>query len=548
MLWYRSGVLHFALLVVAVLLPFSGSAGAQDTLQAVPEGRTAPLVTLGSSAEDRLRTAQLLGGAPSAGFLLRGASTLSPPLPGEGLRWSVIAPEAVVVWNSALPHSQNDGALWAGKGVSASVLAGVRAEAGPLFVVLAPQLLYAQNGDFADLLPDSAWGDGSPLPWYTGRSSADLPLRFGEGETVSVDPGQSTVGVRAGSFAFGASTENQWWGPGVRNGIVMSGNAAGVPHLFVRTGPPLETRLGAFEAKLIVGALSESSHFDTIAANDHRSLSAFVATFRPAGERGLTLGLARAVQAPVSGPGAIPGRAADALAGWTRPDSARPGPEQLFSVFGRWIFPRDGLEVYAEWARQELPGSVGEFLAYPNHSQGYTLGLQWAGSAREAHLLRFQGELTYLEQSTTFRIREVPRYYTSASIPQGYTHRGQVIGAAIGPGASSHWLAADYLAPTWRLGLFGGRIRWDNDAFYTTPRATTRGWPWLAHDVSIFGGVRGGFDLPALRMDAELTTGTRLNFLYQNRGDHWERADDAVDVRNYTLRLVLTPLGGQPRR
>jgi LysM repeat protein len=111
-----------------------------------------------------------------------------------------------------------------------------------------------------------------------------------------------------------------------------------------------------------------------------------------------------------------------------------------------------------------------------------------------------------------------------------------VVGASIGPGASSQWIGADYLAAGASLGAFAGRIRWNNDAYYRRPAA----WPNLGHDVSVLGGVRGSFGLAGLGVDAEYTLANRLNYLYQNRGVNWETSDDAVDVLNHTLRLTLS--------
>lgn len=524
-------------------LPIRDTLPVRDTLPAAPSGPVVPLVTLGSSLEDQARTAQLRGEQPTDGYLLRSPSTLTPRLRGGegGARWAVIAPEMTLVWNSALPNSQNDGPLWAGKGANASVLVGARVEYGLLFLVLAPQVGFSQNRDFSDLLPDSM-RQSFTLPWYRGAHSVDLPFRFGRGTVRFVDPGQSTLGVRAGGAVLGVSTENQWWGPGIRNAIVLSNQAAGIPHLFVRTGPPLRTGIGSFEAKWILGALSESAFFDTVTADDRRAFSAMVLTFSPGWDPRLTLGAARSVQAPVSGTGAAFSHAFDVLYRGAGSDSVHAGSDQLLSLFGRWVFPADGLEVYAEWARQELPTGLGDFLDYPTHSQGYTFGAQWARPlADRGRLLRLQTEFTYLEQSSTFRYRAVPWYSIGASTRQGYTQRGQMIGAAIGPG-SSQWLAADYLASGWRVGAFLGRIRWDNDAFYTTERVLhPRTGPWQAHDVSVFGGIRAGRQLPMARLDAELSRGTRLNYLNQNFGIGWEHADEAVDVRNYTLRLVVTP-------
>ncbi|HEX2188371.1 MAG TPA: LysM peptidoglycan-binding domain-containing protein [Longimicrobiaceae bacterium] len=557
MLALQSFVRRAALAVALAVAAAPGSGQAQDTLDVQPGGLTR-LSTLGSDADDRARVDQLLGRAPADGWLLRSPSSTAAPLRGGRgpLRWALVAPELSLSWNSALPWSQNDGPAWAGKGVSVWALAGVRVEYGRVFAVAAPQVGMAQNRNFGPLLPVQMEQDSFTPPWYRAPdwypnpSPADLPLRFGDEPIWAVHPGQSTLGVHLGRVDAGVSTENQWWGPGIRNAIVMSSNAPGFPHLFLRTASPWRTRAGAVEAKLILGALGESEQFRDGSADGVRSLSGLVATFSPAAEPDLTLGISRTVQSAVDGVGSVFPRGADVLLRWpsASPDSSDARATQLLSLFGRWIFPREGLEVYAEWARHEMPESFGDFLDYPNHSQGYTLGLQWATRVGVGpdDLLRLQTEVTSLEQSASFRVRPVGSFYTSTVVPQGYTHRGQVIGAAIGPGASSQWAAADWLRAGGRLGVFVGRVRWDNDAFLTTPRATIYPWAWLAHDVSLSGGVRAGLRLPAFQVDAELATTKRYNYLYQNAGHSWETAEDGVDVRNHTLRLTVTP--AVPRR
>lgn len=508
--------------------------------------RVLPLPSIGSWADDRDRTTQLLSGTPADGYMVRSPSSLLESMGARAPRygWALVAPELDLTWNSALPYSMNDGALWAGRGMNARVTAGAWLRFGALSLLLAPELRYEQNREVA--LPDFAQQlhNGASPPWYFGARSADLPLRFGEGSRTALGPGQSTLAVRVGPLSLGGSTEDQWWGPGIRNALVMSNNAPGIPHLFVRTAEPVHTRLGSLEGRWIVGGLRESSFFDTLAANDTRSLSGAVLTLRPAFDEHLTLGIARTVQSSVGGAGGVPAHALDAFTRWSFPppeDSiadGRGGSDQVLSLFGRWLFPDDGFEVYAEWARQQLPESLMDLLDRPGASQGYTLGAQGARPLGRGGALRLQAELTYLEQ--TARTRATRSFYTSPWVPQGYTNAGQVIGAGIGPGSSSQWAALDYLAPRWQLGVFANRIRWDNDAYLTTPRALYAGWGFLGHDVSLLGGVRGGFAFQGVRVDAELITGTRYNFLYQNRGTSWETADNAVDVGNHTLRFSVT--------
>jgi hypothetical protein len=512
-----------------------------------------PLVTLGSEADVRLRLDQVLGEAATTGYLIRSPSRLAPPLAygGPGLRYAVLAPEFRAVWNSQIPLSLNDGAMWAGRGVNAKVLTGAALGFGRVSLIVAPEVVYAQNRLFTDT-PPMPEDDPFQPPWQRGVHSVDLPLRFGDESSVELFPGQSTLALDLSPVVLGVSTENQWWGPGQRNAIVMSNNAPGFPHGFVGTARPAETAIGALEARWILGWLSPSGYFNG-AEGGRRSLSGLVLTYQPVFERNLTLGTARAVYSPLDDTDLAPGRFFDVLTrrgadGATVLPSERHA-EQVMSVFGRWVLPEDGVEVYAEWGRRDLPRNFRDLLVEPNHTQGYTLGLQWARPLGEQGArFRFQTELTQLEQSPSLRRRPVGSWYASPSIPHGYTHRGQVVGAAIGPAGSSQWVGGEYLAPTWSLGFFGGRTRWANDAFYDRPRdlpgsdGRVPRVTNLAHDVSLYGGVRTSFRLVDSWLQTELTVSNRMNYMWQNYAVNWETSDDAVDIRNLTLRFSYTPV------
>jgi hypothetical protein len=546
--------LFFPLLYSGMALVLASAVHAQAGQ--VPEAHArawlAPLFTIGNEVDERLRTEQLHGRATTAGYLIRSPSLLTPPLSGgpTRLRAALLAPELRTVWNSAIPLSQNDGAMWAGRGLSAHLLTGVRVAYGPWSLTLAPELSYTQNLDFATIPLVDEQRQFVP-PWQSGIHSVDLPLRFGDRSATELHPGQSTLALDLKSVVVGGSTENQWWGPGIRNALVMSNNAPGIPHLFVRTGAPLLTRVGAFEAKWMLGQLSQSDQFPAT-GDGSRSLSAFALTYQPGREPDLTLGFARAVYSPLNGSAFDFGRFFDVfLKGSTLEDpsaSRAREVEQIVSLFGRWIFPRDGFELYAEWGRTAFPTSLRDLLVEPNHSQGYTLGAQWATPlGRSGGLLRLQGEMTHLEQSPTLRRRPVGSWYASPTVVQGYTHRGQVIGAAIGPGSSGQWAAADYLTPAWSLGLIGGRTRWANDAFYDRPsdlpgsEGRIPNLTNMAHDVSVFAGARAGYRLPTAWISSELLLGYRLNYLWQNFGVSWETSTAAVDIPQFTLRLGVAP-------
>ena len=75
-------------------------------------------------------------------------------------------------------------------------------------------------------------------PWHYGQSM-DLPWRHGDRSFGDVTWGQSSIAADIGPLSIGASTENEWWGPGVRNALILSNNAAGFPKIFLRTARPI---------------------------------------------------------------------------------------------------------------------------------------------------------------------------------------------------------------------------------------------------------------------------------------------------------------------
>ena len=464
---------------------------------------------IGSLAADRARLRQVTGEAP---LLER------PDCVGNGARF--VLPTLLLIRNSQLPSQGNDGALWAGRGANVSVAGGAvftRMVGGiGVRAALLPEITYAENLPFQILPGRSPDRSAFSSPWHLGTSSADLPLRFGDQSIRTVGLGQSALALTAGPVTFGASASNQWWGPALRNTLVLSNNAGGIPRLFVRTAHPLGTSVGWFDARLIAGALTESPYFDRDPVNDARSVSGLLFTFRPTADSGLLLGLSRLVIAPVASNGAALGHGLDVLTRWepvrVPSDTLANGrssqhTDQIFSLFARWVFPRSGVEVYGEWARTELPRSLREYLEAPQSTQAYTLGLQWARPVGVARKVRLQAEATYLEQTIIWPDRPTQDYYTGRAAVQGFTQRGQVLGAAIGPGSSMQFLAADWIAGVSQVGAFVSRTRTENDALYRQVNPTP-----AQHDVAYASGFRGGALLPRLEVSGSLVATRRLNY------------------------------------
>ncbi|MCR4339238.1 MAG: capsule assembly Wzi family protein [Gemmatimonadaceae bacterium] len=535
-------------------------AGAQDTAapDSVAQERwdetQGVLSTISPFGLDRERLAQMAGKPETVPMMLRSLSAIvSRTQPPERL-FGALPPELHLVNNSALPWSINDGDLWAGRGTSVRAGGGFFARFGRLQVVVAPELTYVANDSFElrkpyiespGIPPDrSRWA----FPWYlVGPYSIDMPTRFGEGSISRISFGQSSALVGFSKYQFGVANENEWWGPGISNALILSNNAPGFPHFFLRTARPLNIPLGDLDVRWLVGGLAESFHFDPDSSNDIRSLSAAAVTLRLKRPAGLTIGAARSVWATSTGWGEIPLRWFDVLKSTGRPNnralndsSLYPGGrDQVYSLFARWLFPEAGLEVFTEWGRTEFPTSLHDFLVAPNHTQAYTIGLQWRRPGWTGDdLWRLHAENTMVEQGPTFRDRPLGVWYTSRTVIQGYTNRGQPLGAAVGPGSSGQNLKLEYMRPAWSFGLEAGRMRYNEDVRSISPILFHK--RWCTHDIYLYWGpratVRSRFGFAAF----DFTLANRYHPWFQVQSG-CPRGDAMVDIRNNTLRLTFAP-------
>jgi len=533
------------------------AAGAQTDSGSID--RRYSLLTVTADEIDRARFDQLVNGVgPGQSLLLRSVSSLNPPVAqeGRGLRAIPIAPQFLFVSNTALPFSQNDGAMWAGRGLSSRTLLGFRLESSRFRLIFAPEIISSANSDWIlrhnppyrapDIPPDRS-GGGFVFPFYVASAwSIDQPMRFGDKPIRRFDPGQSTAMWSTSSLQLGVSNENEWWGPGIRNAIVLSNNAPGFPHGFIRTAHPIATKLGAVEMRWLVGGLTESRYFDTVSTNNVRSLASFATTIQTGWNPNLSFGFARSVYSTATGWGQVPWRWFDIFArtshtGNATAQDAATSPvrkDQLFSLFARLVLPADGVEIYTEWARNRLKPSLRDLLVEPNNTQGYTLGLQWRGAPWRNGSFRVQTEITQLEQSATFRNEPLGSWYMSSRVIQGYTNRGEVLGASIGPGASSQWLAVDYLKASWRAGAYVGRIRWNEDVHSTAAFPVYVGY--CNHDVSLYPGIRAARSSGFGVITADMSFQNRLNAFFQNDGG-CPNVGQRLDIRNRTLTVTFSP-------
>jgi hypothetical protein len=488
------------------------------------------LAGIGSLEDDLARTAGLAGSAPPWPGVLRRPSGARPlwlcdgkapareaiadPVPPPELEWAAVPPASFSKVHTGWADDRNDGALWAGRGISTEVSTGLRARWRWLTAQLAPLAAWQQNRAF--YAPASAEPGLSPHANPFGSGLIDLPLRMGPSAFWTFDWGQSYVRIDAWNLAAGLSTENLWWGPGIRNSLLMSNTAPGFPHLFVGTGRPLDIWIGWLEAEVTWGRLRPSKWFDGDTGN-RRLFESAVLTYEPAFARGLTLGYARVFLFPTTDVSAH--HLFDPL--WqplfsvflqsrSEGDAFRPD-NQLLSLFFRWAYPEVQFEVYGEWARDDHAFNATDFLMEPGHSQAWLIGLQKLFPAGN-RWVRFQAEMTHtFEMSPRNPTRPTPVFYTHVAERQGYTQAGQMLGAGLGPQGDTQFLAVDWYRGAGRVGAFVERIVRNERYFYESGLSLL---PKPRHDLEMTYGLRGSWAWREWDLEAEMGASHRyaLNF------------------------------------
>jgi hypothetical protein len=464
---------------------------------------TSVIVDAGSQAEDLLRLAELTGAAPVEPGVIRRASPgvrvlcadgpalpWSLPAPPEGDRWVAPIPlRLTTVFNTRYPSGGNDGLLWSGRGASSLVSGGVAFRYGVLSGVLRPEATWAQN-DWFEIRPNGAAGDlAFGTPYY--GAAIDLPQRFGAGPYSAAALGDSVLRLDWKGVALGLSNERMWWGPGLRNALVLSDNAPGFPHAFLGTSHPVDVWIGDVEATAFWGRLERTRYFD---GGTDPLFIGLALDYSPRWVPGLTVGLGRTFLQPWRGRKAldyVPFLQSfwkKDLDAWYGDAGDNPEDNQLASVWWRWVFPSAGLEIYGEWGREDHDWSVYRFIEDFDWTKAYVLGLQKVFPLRAQRFLRLNVEVIDLQEPRPPDSgRGMASWYLHGA-DLGYTNRGQVLGAAIGPGADSQRIVVDVFGPKGRIGGFFERVR-RNESYYFQAIDPIPGEE-DGHDAELTAGVR----------------------------------------------------------
>lgn len=361
---------------------------------------------------------------PAENFITRGFK--------QGLFVKVYGPEWFGSVNSTVPYGWNDGALWQGKGFNTSLTTGIRAEGYGFEITFKPLLCFSQNLDY-----DYQQGvNGSKYSYWAG--GIDLVQRYGDESLFTFDWGDSEIRYSWHNLTFGFGTQNAWLGASYINPMLGSNNAPGFPkfdwglrktEVIIPLPKNKSLNIGSIEGRIWTGLLTESDYFDTNPDNNKRMVNGLSASYSPSFIPGFTIGLNRVFVTNWSKHNL---KYILRLFTLSRANGFFTGEDedQKFAFFAEWNLPKAGFTVYGEFGRDDF--SYDE-ESYPFHTAIYTIGAKQFIPLPFNLKSELNVEFNFFEMSQDYQfVFPYMGYYVHGSINQGYTNKGQIIGAGTG--------------------------------------------------------------------------------------------------------------------
>jgi hypothetical protein len=479
---------------------------------------------------------QTLGASPLGGWdirepSIRNGARLVPQIanPWSGRVQPIRSAPQLVHWalfpvtvasriNSGFPFGGNDGAMWAGRGVTVAADFGGIISAGPVVLQLNPVVFWAQNASFP-LQQNGLTGEGAfraGQPQYA--TSIDLPQRFGDGAYARADIGDTELRVELPWFMAGVSNAHRVWGPAAEYPFILGVNAPGFLHAFVSTNDPVNIGIAMLRANVLWAKLDQSDYSPVSGSPTYYSIgepgtkryaTGLAVSFQPHGLPNLEIGVTRFIQSVWPRQGLPRSYATKAFQNFLKKSlgerdakdasDLEGSDNQLLSAFVRWVLPHSGAELYMEYGRDDHAYDFRDLVNEPDHSRSYMLGARKVISSSPTYMSAIRGELMNYQLPTTVRHRDEGGIYLHGLVRQGHTQRGQMLGAPLGPGAAAgSTVAYDRYDPAGRLTVAWTRtVNQEAGLFYRTG-VQSRSSMDVTHSLSVERLLfRGPLDITA---------------------------------------------------
>ncbi len=278
---------------------------------------------------------------------------------------------------------------------------------------------------------------GAAISWLGERFAARLEVAAvadaADGQDLRLDG--SYVGVNVGNFMISAGAMTRWWGPGWDGSLILGSNARPIPSLTIERNysdafrTPWLRWIGPWRASIAVGQSeggTTAREGQLAVLPDVKFLAARV-NFRP--RPWLELALTRSAQFCGKGRECDLGTVWDLLIGRDNRDASltadrEPGNQMAgydIRVGSPWR--KLPLAVYAQFIGED------EANGLPSKFMGLLGGELWGGNRFGSWRVRAE----FADSACAFT-RSTPQFdcgYRNGLVPQGYTHRGRVLGHAL---------------------------------------------------------------------------------------------------------------------
>ena len=418
----------------------------------------------------------------------------------------------------ALPWSYNDGAVWLGMGFTPVASAGLAARLGPWSLRVEPVLFRTDNRAF------TLEGDTTRFVDAARPGSIDLPQRYGRLPYARLDPGQSELRLDVGPFAAGLSSMNRSWGPGLRHSLLFTGNAPGIPHLFLGTSDAWRTPIGRLNGQLYYGKASASG-FEPLAPSRHRLVTGIVGSWQPRNGKGFEIGGARLYNKYWPSAGFTAKTLLAPFGSFFTDLEYNFGGEadnQLVSAFARWRNEANGYEVYAEFGRNDRSIDVRDVVVEPEQNSAWSVGFAKTTARSGADFWVFRGDIANGRVGSISRLsRGQALFYEHSSVTAGHTQRGQLLGTSLMERSGGIEFAVDRYSTRGRYGaMLTSRAMPLLRVEGMTAEAARTQWALEGSAVRLVGRtditVRGGYVL-----DMNRTPGRDAHATYLSVGTRW---------------------------